>query len=742
LRTTRAALLFCCLPLGAAFSVRATEGKTDAPETAAKGNHQVLMIHSFGRDYPPFDGVASSFHTALAQQADRPVEFVNSSLQVSRFDGADREAPLIQYLKAIYPDDPPDLIVPVGASAGLFYARNRDQLFPDAPILLLGPDRRRVVEMMQPGLTAAGSALDLTVLIENMLQLLPETEHVYLAMGVTPTSQFWTKALLHEWRVFDQLTIHPLNHLSVDQMAETAANLPPNSVVLMAILSLDAAGIPHESGNALRTIRARSNSPVFGYLPSQVGQGIVGGRLFPSDGIAAKGATMAARILAGENPDDLTPSFTPFGDPLYDWREIAQWEISPNLLPPGSTILFRPQSLWEAHRIGILITLAVLIAQSILVILLLAARRRARESDARLNVAAEAAEIGLWNRDSNSDLFTASARCRSLLGFPPDVPVNLEMVYARFHPDDRLRVQSEIDAAAEARRGFSLETRILLPDGNVRWVALHGHTDPARNGTSYGTNGAVLDITDRKLAEAQAEDHRNEMAHLSRVSTLGALSGALAHELTQPLGSILHNAQAIQNMLKRADASIEEIQEIVDDIVSEDRRAADVIQRLRDLLRRGETKFDPVDLNAEVEETLRLMRVDLRHQNIAPELTLANDSLEIQADRVQIQQVLINLITNARDAMLEKPASERKLAITTRADDGFAVVSVRDCGDGVPADPAALFEPFQTSKPQGLGIGLVICRTLVSAHGGELQAANHPEGGAIFTVRIPLSRNA
>jgi PAS domain S-box-containing protein len=709
-----------------------------ATQAAAPGARQVLLIHSLGRDYPPFEGVGGIFHKQLVRLSTEPIEILNSSLELSRFDGPELGEPLLQYIRAVYPDSPPDLIVPIGAQAGFFHARHRDELFPDTPVLLLGLDKRRFREISGPGVTAVGMDLDVTVLVDNVLELLPETKHLYMVTGTTPMSRFWRDTLLREWQVFEQLTLHDLSEQSVAEINQTVSALPPDSVVMVVVMTRDAAGVPHESGFALRSIRSHSVAPVFGYLPAQLGDGIVGGSLLPTPEVGRRGAEIAARILTGEPPDEIEPIFLPFGKPMYDWREIIAWGISPDRIPPDSTILHQQPTLWEEHRTAVLLGLTVVLIQSALVILLLVTRRRAREIGANLRVAAEAAEIGLWRRSSKSNTFVTTPRCRELFGFTEKEIPTLDNVFSRIVPEDRSHVQSAIQQAAQHGHNFALETRVQLPDGPTRWLSLHGRAQPDRQGERYGTHGAVLDITERKAAETRVEEHRHAMAHLSRVSSLGALSGAFAHELTQPLGSILHNAQALQNLLREDPPSLEEIQDIVDDIVSEDRRAGEVIQRLRDLLRRGETTIQSLDLNQQVIYVLQLMRVDLERRDVQWRKSPSSPPITIAADPIQIQQIIINLITNACDAMAELPTLHRILEITTDIDGDQITLAIRDHGPGVPDDVESLFEPFHTTKPQGLGIGLVICRTLIGAHGGSLQAENHPEGGAVFTVRFPL----
>jgi PAS domain S-box-containing protein len=248
----------------------------------------------------------------------------------------------------------------------------------------------------------------------------------------------------------------------------------------------------------------------------------------------------------------------------------------------------------------------------------------------------------------------------------------------------------------------------------------------------------MVDITARREAEEEARRHRDELAHVTRVTTLSELSGSLAHELNQPLAIILANAQAAQRLLAQSPPDMAEVKDILADIVDEDRRAGEVIRRLRALLKRGETKMLPVSFNEIVTEVLHLTHADLIGRGVSVARALRSELPPVAGDRVQLQQVLLNLILNAADAMAANPGGSRQIHVTTSVEKDVARLSVRDCGCGLPEDVERLFEPFFTTKQHGLGMGLAICRSIVSAHGGRLRAESHPEGGAIFNLEIPI----
>lgn len=231
---------------------------------------------------------------------------------------------------------------------------------------------------------------------------------------------------------------------------------------------------------------------------------------------------------------------------------------------------------------------------------------------------------------------------------------------------------------------------------------------------------------------------RRELAHVARATTLNELSGSLAHELNQPLAIILTNAQAAQRLLDQSPPDLAEVRDILADIVAEDQHAGEVIQRIRNMLKRGDAVAAPVALSQAVEDVLHLAHPDLAGRGIVVVPALAENLLPVLGDRVQLQQVALNFILNGADAMVGNAEGERRLYVATSHHGDFARVSVSDEGCGLPPDTEKLFAPFFTTKPHGLGMGLAICRSIVIAHGGRLWAEPHPHRGAVFHFELPV----
>jgi two-component system, LuxR family, sensor kinase FixL len=366
-------------------------------------------------------------------------------------------------------------------------------------------------------------------------------------------------------------------------------------------------------------------------------------------------------------------------------------------------------------------------------------------SQKRLNLAADSADLGMWMWDIPRDEIWITDKGRALFGFGAAEKLDLDRFKNVLHPEDRQRVLDAVENTLRTGADYEAEYRIMLPQGQLRWIAGRGQVEFDRDGQPVRLRGAAFDITNRKQAEFEAARHRNEMAHLSRVTTLGELSGSLAHELNRPLGAILSNAQAAQRMLANGGVDVAEFREILDDIVCENKRAAEVIRRLRLWLQKGEVVHQSLGINKVVRDVLKLIRTDLISQNVSVDTELARNLPTITGDPVQLQQVLVNLVVNACDAMADCGTRERRLRIRTGIESGgdAVIVSVTDPGGGIQVkEVEQIFEPFFTTKAKGMGLGLSVCRTIITAHRGKLWATNNAERGATFHFTLPKDASA
>jgi len=366
------------------------------------------------------------------------------------------------------------------------------------------------------------------------------------------------------------------------------------------------------------------------------------------------------------------------------------------------------------------------------------AERTTRESEERISFAAASSNVGLWQYEFATGAFWATDYCRTLFGLSPNEPLNLDRLVSRIHPNDSPTASAALASAIS--RATPLDVEFRVQDGEqVWWIAVRARPVAGNDGRPTAMAGAFGDITSRKLAEAEADVQRQEIAHLMRVSMLGELSGGLAHELTQPLTAILSNAQAGKLLLAKGNKSLSEIGNILDDIIAEDERAGEVIHRLRGMLKKGEVRHEPIDMNDLIASTLRLLHSELIDRRMSASFDNAADLPATHGDPVQLQQTLLNLLVNAMDATETVPPARRTISISTAAtDDGGIQVQIYDRGSGLPPSREhEVFQPFFTTKKRGLGLGLSICTSIIKLHGGTLSLQNNVREGASAVFRLP-----
>ena len=534
------------------------------------------------------------------------------------------------------------------------------------------------------------------------------------------------------------------------------------------------------------------------------------------------------------------------------WRVsvVLGWLDAPDILVPAFLCVIFVMS----NELGGDILRAAQLSQSLDV-----TEAKLRESEARMDVAVRAGEMGLWSWGIAEEKFWFTDLSLKLLGFAPETKFDRKEFIERIQPADREALIHAFIEATHNEGDFRSEYRIRGDDGRIRFISVRGQMEFERNGVPVRLHGVLADVTERKqqqerfhlaveasptamlmtgadgivsLANRQAEivfgytrsellglnvdalvpdrhrerhaanramyaaeasarmmgagralfgrrkdgsevpveialnpihvgdnlhvlvsiadiserrrleresaKHRDELAHLSRVALLAELSGSLAHELNQPLTAILSNAQAATRFMAMDPPNLDEVRESLVNIVESDKRAGEVIRRLRAMLRKEAPEHREIDLNEIVLDVLRIIRSDLLNRNTETVLEMQPNLPTVFGDRVQLQQVLLNLVMNGCDAMAELPEGRRLVLRTTASDDGGVLVSVEDVGRGIPPeDLERIFSPFVSSKADGMGLGLAVCTTILESHHGKLWATNNARRGASFHFRLP-----
>jgi C4-dicarboxylate-specific signal transduction histidine kinase len=414
-------------------------------------------------------------------------------------------------------------------------------------------------------------------------------------------------------------------------------------------------------------------------------------------------------------------------------------------IPPGHTLgwHFRPYRLPTIVILG-LGQLALIVAITARDHRRRKAERLLREGEVRMALAVEAAEAGLWRWNAATDRFWMTEYCRTIMAIAPDLDYSLGAAIAMVHPDDLQPITDSVRKARETGALFEVQFRITIGEGQKRWVRCRGRPEHDAQGTLLRMSGTMVDISERMTMQAEIELQRQSLIHLTRVGAIGELSGALAHELNQPLTAILSNAQAIQRMIRRDPINIEELRGAIADIIEDDSRAGDVIRHLRTLLKKEVTQRQPVDMASLVGKVIGLARNELVTRHVMPVIQMPEEASQVLGDTVQLQQLLLNLILNAVEAIASAGTQNGILMITgqvvTIADENLYNISVSDTGPGIkPEIMEKLFEPFFSTKKQGLGLGLSISHAIVTGHGGSIRAETNLWGGATFHIFLPLA---
>lgn len=593
---------------------------TAAPAAAQSPVKQVLVLQSFDRGNMILDHFTANLRVELDQRAEAPLNVVQVVAGATGFVGAPEEA-VVDFIASTFAVGPkPDLIVTIAGPAAVFARKYRAQLFPDTPLLLAAVDQRYLQSApLGKNDTAVAVANDFPGLIDDILQLLPETKQVFMVMGSGEIGRFWRQELEVPFRRFqDRVTFVWSDDLSFDELLLRVATLPDDSAILYLVFGTDAAGAAYADERVVTDLHALANAPLFNSHDVYLGSGIVGSKLLSIDDLVRRTADAAIEILNGAPRVEVPPQGP--GRAMFDWRELQRWGIPESRLPPDSVVLYRGPTLWREYRTTVLIGAGALALQAFLIIGLLLERRR--------------------------------------------------------------------------RRRAELDSR-------------------------------------RSLVIA---------ADASRRETMSALTSSVAHDLAQPLSSMIFNAQALREMAASNRATPETIEEILSDIQTEGVLAKQIIERHRTMLRSRQLETKPIELQTVVNDSLALVAHDMKARQIDVTVDLPSTPCVISCDSVLLEQVLVNLVVNAMDAMAETPPPQRKLAIRSKVTATHVEIVVRDNGPGLRADIAGrLFTPFVTTKSHGLGIGLTIARRIVEAHGGTIAAHDNPEGGATFAVTLRRS---
>jgi signal transduction histidine kinase len=613
-RICSAAAITCCLMHSlACVNALAAEPK------------QVMLLHSFGRDFKPWSEYAKSIREELNRQSLWPLDITEHSLVTARFGDEDPEVPFVEYLRAIFAKRPLDLIVSIGAPAAAFVQRHRQQLFANTPMVFTSVEQRRV---QYSSLTANDAVVAVRInylsAIENILQVLPDTKDLLVVVGTSPIEKFWKEAIGKEIEpLANRIKISWTDDLPFETLLRHASALPKQSAIFWELMIVDAAGVVHEGDTPITRLHAVANAPIFSYDESFFGHGIVGGPLLLVADTSRRTAAIAIRILGGEKPGEISSPPVQFASPVFDWKEMQRWGISERRLPAESKIYFRDPSIWEQYRWQIALIFSVILIQAALIVGLLYEHRR------------------------------------------------------------------------------------------------------------------------RRLAEGESFRRMTELAHLNRIATAGELSASIAHEVKQPLAAMAAQSGAALRWLAHGTPNLNEARLALEKIKVAGDRAAQIVENLRSMFRKEPNPQRPLNVNILIGNVLALTAREMQKHDISAQ-TAFSEAVEPKTlgDQAQLEQVFLNLVMNAIEAMSTSQIGVRVLQIkTTVSKPDGVLITVADSGPGIDAKSVdKIFDAFYTTKPSGMGMGLSICRSIVHSHGGRLWVSRG-DSGLTFHVSLPVAES-
>jgi PAS domain S-box-containing protein len=703
----------------------------------------VLILNNFESNMPAFERTNQGLSAVLQSGGIGIRNQFYEHLDLARNPGPENRKLMMQLISRHYSERKIDLIITLFPEGLEFLLDMGQDFFPATPVLALflpqgfelpETGRRIIPHLVIP---------DLKRTIEIGLKLVPKAKRVYVVNGTHPLDR-WLENIARKdckkWE--DRLDFYYLSDLPMEKILATVSAAPADSIVFITSYSKDVTGKYQTTVELSQELAKVSKAPVFGLLGTVIGNGNVGGSLIRFKHIGTKAGEMALDILRGaQNTENIPVVLKVPQVDIFDWRQLKHWNLSESDLPRGSVIVNRDFSLWDLkyYIIGVLV---FILFQSLLIIRLLAQKRRRKSAEETLREKSEELDQ-FFNVSiellciSNTDgyFLRVNPAWEKVLGYSRE-----ELMAHRFldfvHPDDIPKTREAVSILLSQGKIVHFGNRYRCKDSTYRWFEW--------NAVQVGnlTYSVANDRTEYIVAETKARQHRDKLAHITRVATMGELTTSLAHEINQPLTAVGSNAEAARRFLSQAEPDIGEIREILEDIIQDNKRAGDVVQKIRALVRKETFKEEILDLNRMVQELVTLIRSESILKGLTITTELFPELKMIHGDRIQLQQVVLNLILNGAAAMANSPQDKRKIIVKTAIQDSKTVrVSVTDCGTGIDANNTEhIFSAFYTTKPEGLGMGLSISQTIIDAHGGKIKASNNREGGASFVFTLPVGR--
>jgi PAS domain S-box-containing protein len=732
--------------LDAKGSLSSGTGMSTATALSDLTSKKVLILHSFAYAQPAYKiidaALIESFVTSGLDFNNLYFEF----LDLARNPGQEYRHELVENFRHKFKGRKLDLVLALHQEALQFLLKEGEDVYPEGPIIsILGDVTFLEHSDLKRPIIHLPFTFDVISTAKEIFSLRPDTRKIFVIAGNSALDRRFEDVVMTRLKAWKQeLDVESIPPLPLAEILKKVANLPTGTAILYTTVYADSTGKTYIPADVGRMISKAANAPVFGLFETLLGDnGIVGGIILNHRIEGKRAVQLAMEIIHGKLPHKpLTILPAPLV-PMFDWLQLKRWGFRESALPANAIILNRPATSWERYKFYIIAALAFCLLETTLIIFLILQRSRrgvaekalkhkTEELDQFFNVSMDLLCIA----NTDGYFLRLNPVWERILGYSRE-----ELMAKRFldlvHPDDSLRTQEAVSAQVSGQRVIDFENRYRCKDGTYRW--LEWSSVPAGN-LIYS---AARDITERKQAEAEVSRARRELLRVERSSRLSEMTASLAHELNQPLAAILSNAQAALRFLKSDKPDLNEFREIMQDIISDDQRAGNVIRSLRSMMKREEGEKRPIILNDVLNDVIQIFRSEAIFRNVRIETELDGSLPPIPGDKGQLQQVVLNIIMNGSEAMSGTPPEQRKLILRTQRKDHSIWVTARDFGPGIDkGDLDRIFQPFFTTKGTGLGMGLAVCRTIVEAHGGRILAENNSDGGTTFFIELPICESS
>lgn len=718
--------------------------------SANADTRHVVLLYDERTTLPGMAMLDASLRSALAAGSPEPLEIYRETMDLSRFNSDAYASILENYLRAKYAGKKIDVAVAVMWPALDFLLTHGSRIFPGTPIVFSGVDRRDLGgRPLPPHVTGVLLKRAFAPTLDVALRLQPNTERAVVVAGTSAFDERLLAEVRKEFQPYERrVAISYMTGLPFEKLLMELSQLPPRTIVLYTTLFQDGAGQPFVPHDAAERISAAANAPVYGFVDQYLGRGIIGGSLYSLNAHGEEAAKQVLQVLAGSHPSAVPVAEPESGIPMFDWRQLQRWGIDERLLPSDAIVEFRQPTLWNEYQYYVLAAAAIIASQALMIggLLLERSRRRRAENELRDGLSLKGAVLdssldAIVTMDAEGKIVEFNPAAETMFGYHRDGVIGQPM--ADFMIPTTLREQHKEGlanylATGEARAlGTRMETYGMRVDGSRFPIEL-SVTEIPRQGLPIFTAN-IRDLTPRKRSEAELQRHRQELTHVSRVATMGELTASVAHQLKQPLAAILSNAEAAELYLDADPPQIEMVRNILADIRKDDRSAAEIINGIRNILQKHQVEPSLLDVNSLLDDVVRMMRIEAAARDVAVKTDHAHGRLCVIGERIHLQQVIMNFVMNALEAMDGASAESREIVLRSgNGEKGMVVISVVDTGSGIPSQiQSRLFEPFFTTKKEGLGVGLSIARTIIEAHQGKIWMENNEGPGATFFVALP-----